>query len=274
MLTVALALVVFLLVMYYLYQQMPGGAFTLQPTPTIAALVMPTATPTTAQAETPTAVATRVPTVAQKEASVPDIVGLTLVQANDALERLGLRLEVLERQFSEVVEPGMVISQTVRSGTKVREGSVVGAIVSRGGQQVSVPRLLGLPYPDAAAKLTALGLKVQRSDTQAGAAPNTVVGQDPAENTQLAPGSTVKVTVSAGDLVMVPAVKGEDLAVAKDMLLKAGLLVGSIRFQGKDSGIPLSELSQVPVNRVLSSDPPQGRLVPRGTVVNMAIRSD
>jgi cytoskeleton protein RodZ len=270
MLTVALAVVVFLLVMYYLYQQMPGTV-SLQPTPTIAALVIPTtSTPTVLQ---PTVVATRVPTVAQTDLAVPDIVGLTLTEANDALERLGLRLEVLERQFSDTVEPSVVISQTVRSQTKVRGGSVVGVVVSKGGQMVSVPRLLGLTYPDAAAKLAAAGLKAQRVEVSAQGTPNAVVGQDPVENAQLAPGSVVRVTVSVGDVVTVPDVRGLPQEQGKDILLKAGLVIGQIAFQGKDK-LPTSELIKVCMGCVLSTDPPTGRIVSRGTVVNMGIRAE
>jgi beta-lactam-binding protein with PASTA domain/transcriptional regulator with XRE-family HTH domain len=266
LLTAALALVVFLLVMYYLYEQYTAPP--LAPTPTII-LDIPTPTPTP---ET-TPAATIVPTAVQQDVTVPDIAGLTLQEADDALTKVGLRVEVIDRQFSESAKAGIILSQTVKAQTKVRTGSVVGATLSRGSQTVAVPHLVGLTYNDAVARLTALGLKVQRNDVSAQGAPNTVVGQDPVENAQVPPDTVVKVTVSVGDVVTVPDVRGMTQEEGKDALLKAGLVIGQIAFQGKDK-VPMSDLLKVCVGCVLSTDPPAGRIVPRGAVINMGVRSE
>jgi beta-lactam-binding protein with PASTA domain len=272
MLTVLLALVVFSLVMYYLYQQY--AAPPLQTTPTIVLQMMtptPTSTSTSSSPQTPPV--TRVPTPAPQDVTVPDVAGMTLQEADDALRVLGLRLEVLDRQFSQTAAAGIVLSQTVRAQTKVQKDSVIGVTLSRGGQLVAVPRLVGLPYNDAVARLTAVGLKVQRIEVSAQGAPNAVVGQDPAENAQVQPNAVVKLTVSVGDVVTVPDTRGLSLEQGKDALLKAGLVIGQVSFQGKDK-LPLSELVKVCVGCVLSTDPPTGRIVPRGTVINMGVRSE
>ncbi len=270
MLTVVLALIVFSLVMYYLYQQY--AAPPMSPTPMII-LDIATATPTPPTAGQTTPAVTRVPTPAQQDVTVPDVAGLSLQEADDALKALGLRIEVVDRQFSATAAAGIVLSQTVRSQTKVQKDSVIGVSLSRGSQLVSVPRLVGSSYTEAAARLAALGLKVQRSDVTAQGAANSVIGQDPVENAQVQPNSVVKVTVSIGDVVTVPDVRGMSLEQGKDTLLKAGLVIGQVSFQGKDR-VPLSDLVKVCVGCVLSTDPPAGRIVSRNTTINMGVRQE
>ncbi len=267
LLTVGLALIVFLLVMYYLYQQYTAPP--LAPTPTI---VLDFPTPTATLVST-TPIATRVPTPVQQDVTVPDIAGLTLQEADDALTKLGLRVEVLDRQSSDSVKAGVILSQTVKAQTKVRGGSVVGVTLSRGSQTVAVPHLLGLSYSDAVGRLAAAGLTVQRSDQQSESAPNTVVGQDPVENAQVAPNSVVKVTVSMGDMVTVPNVYGMTEAAAKDALLKAGLVIGQVARQGQDK-VALADLLKVCQGCVLSTTPGGNTIVRRGALINMAVRSE
>lgn len=272
LLTVILALVVFSIVMYYLYQQY--AASPLAPTPTIVFSNTPTATATEAVGgPTATPAATRVPTASAQEATVPDVAGMTLQEADEALRALGLRIEVLERRYSETARAGVVLSQSVRAQTKVQKDSVIGVTLSRGSQTVSVPRLVGLPYTDAVARLAALGLVAQRIEVSAQGAPNAVVGQDPPENAQVPPNAVVKLTVSVGDVVTVPDIRGMTLEAGKEALLKSGLVIGQIAMQGKDK-LPESELARVCVGCVLSTDPPTGRVVARGTLINMGVRSE
>ena len=149
----------------------------------------------------------------------------------------------------------------------------MGVTLSRGSETVPVPRLLGLTYNDAVGRLSALGLKVQRNDVGSEGTPNTVVGQDPVENAQVQPNSVVKVTVSMGDMVTVPNVYGMSQEQGKDALLKAGLVIGQVAFQGKDK-VPLADLLKVCPGCVLSTTPAGNAIVKRGTVINMGIRSE
>ena len=50
-------------------------------------------------------------------------------------------------------------------------------------------------------------------------------------------------------------------------------VIGRIDPQGKDK-VPQSELVKVCVGCILSTDPPTGRIVQRGTVINMGVRSE
>jgi beta-lactam-binding protein with PASTA domain/transcriptional regulator with XRE-family HTH domain len=272
MLTLVLALIVFSIVMYYLYQQYAAPPVTATPT-ILLNIPTPTPTPTIAAADQ-TPIATRVPTPSAQDVAVPDIAGMALQEADDALRALGLRIEVLDRQYSQTAAAGIVLSQTVRAQTKVQKESVIGVTLSRGSQAVAVPRLVGLTYNDAVARLAALGLRYERLPVSAQGTPNAVVGQDPIENTQVAPNSVVRLTVSVGDMVTVPKVRGMPLEQAKDTILKAGLIIGQVSFQGKEIGVPASQLAEVCVGCVLSTDPWEGTAVQRNKVINIGVRRE
>ena len=263
LLTLALALIVFGLVMYYLYQQYASPPP--QPTPTIV-LLASTPTPTPQVSVTP--LATRVPTPSSSDVTVPEVAGLTLQEADDALRLLGLRIEVIDRQFNNTVATNIVLSQTVKAQTKVQKDSVIGVTLSRGSQLVAVPRLVGLSYNDAVARLAAVGLRAQKIDQVSPSAANTIVGQDPPENAQLAPNSAVRIMVSMGDMVTVPPVKGMELAAGKDVLLKAGFVIGQVSFQGNEK-VPPADRVGVCEGCIVSTDP--SGIVKRGAVINIGV---
>jgi len=259
--SITIVVLAFLGVMGYLYRQYitPPPI----PTPTIP-IEIPTPT------ETPAVVATRVPP--PTDVSVPDVVGLDLQKAEDTLKSVGLKIEVVERRYNSSIPAGVILSQTVPANSKVKPGAVIGVVLSRGIQQQTVPNVVGLAEADGTARLNAAGFKVERT-TATGGTPGTILQQEPAAGSPLAPGGTVRIVVSAGDQVQVPNVIGLPLEDAKARLIQAGLTIGQIDFQGRNR-LPPSELGKVCVNCVLSTDPPVGRFVPRGTVVIIGVRSE
>src|SRR5215203_407758 len=75
---------------------------------------------------------------------VPDIAGLTLSQARDALQQENLRLGQTEEQNSDKVPNGSIIDQTPESASEVEVDSVVDVTVSAGQAETTVPSLVGL----------------------------------------------------------------------------------------------------------------------------------
>lgn len=255
-----------------LYSQLVTSAPAAPGTPTVPILLPTPSLALLPGAGTATPVATRIPTPVQ-DIRVPNVVGMNLQDADAALKRLDLRIEVVDRVSNTTVAAGVVVSQSVPSGAAAKSGAVVGVVLSRGSQAVAVPRLVGLSYNDAAARVQAAGLKVQRVEVSAQGAPDSVVGQDPAENSQVPAGTVVRITVSVGDVLVVPDVRGMSLDRAKDALLKAGLVVGQVSFQGKDK-LGEAEWSKWCSGCVVSTDPSIGRVVKRGAVINIGVRSD
>ena len=64
--------------------------------------------------------------------TVPSLRGMTLTDAHDAIARAEGTLGRLHRAFSSQVKAGGVISQSPRAGTKVRWGTKIDLVISRG----------------------------------------------------------------------------------------------------------------------------------------------
>lgn len=71
--------------------------------------------------------------------SVPNLVGMTESEAQNTLEDASLSLGTVRRYYSDSVEKGKIIKQTVSSGTKVDKNSSVGISISIGPKQTAAP---------------------------------------------------------------------------------------------------------------------------------------
>lgn len=137
---------------------------------------------------------------APKEVIVPDVSGLSLIQAQKELAERGLNLSV-RWEFSKEVTPKHVIRvEDPEPGRKVREGREVLVVASRGATKTMVPDVTGLRVSDALTALKNAKLRVgDRVDTysetiQAG----TVVGQQPPPGVDVPEGTPVGLIVSKG----------------------------------------------------------------------------
>ena len=102
-----------------------------------------------------------------------------------------------------------------------------------------------------------------------------VMAQDPPAETDVERGGAVRLTVSIGDRVAVPALVGKPEAEAQRMLREAGLATTYVNYQTVDdvpAGVRPAFLT-LPVGSVVSSNPAAGTLLERGSVVLIAVRS-
>ena len=63
-----------------------------------------------------------------KDVNVPNVVGLTVEEAQEKVESVGLKFEIDKKEFSSNTEEGCIISQN----HKVKQGSYIEVIVSKG----------------------------------------------------------------------------------------------------------------------------------------------
>jgi len=207
--------------------------------------------------------------------SVPSIVGLPRGEAEMRLGQAGLQLQVQDERFDTHVPEGNILAQLIAPGTPVQRGTIIPVIVSRGVEQVRVPQLVGLPIQAAVDQLGSFGLAAERLDAPSGTAiSGTVIAQDPKAGVPVPRGSTIRLTVSIGDKVVVPNLFGLPEAQAQSAIRTAGLATTFVNYQGPEDVPPESRwvFGVVPVGSVISQDPPAGRLVDRGTVVRIAVR--
>lgn len=161
------------------------------------------------------------PTVA-----VPNVTGETFEEASRLLEGAGLKVSRAEDEFHDSYAAGIVISQDPEEGTKQPEGTEVELVVSKGGEKVAVPDVVGKSQDEATKLIESAGLKVgdiKRAFSEDVAKDN-VISQDPEPGTRVARDSTVNLQVSGGqNEVQVPDVTGISEERAREILLERGL---------------------------------------------------
>jgi serine/threonine-protein kinase len=195
------------------------------------------------------------------QTEVPDVVGETRDDAVAALARANLDARVVPI-YSDKPE-NTVIGQDPEPGDKVKVDTRVRINVSKGVQPVLVPPVVGQPYDNAASTLEGAGFKVIRRNVESDRPADTVVGQSPAANTLIRPGSTITLNVSKGPKTStVPDVTSLDEEAARQQLEASGFKVTVTQQPTTDPGQN---------GFVLSQDPAGGSQAPAGTTVTIVV---
>lgn len=157
------------------------------------------------------------------------IVGMSKEDAQTALEKIGLKLIVVEKEESDE-EEGTVLSQNIDEGQKVDKGTNIEVTVATGKEEeekIPVPNVVNKSESDAASILSASNLTFtpdrQYSDT---VEKGKVISQSPASGT-LPTGGSVKLVISLGskeeEKSKVPNVVGKSQTEAQSLLGKVNL---------------------------------------------------
>jgi serine/threonine-protein kinase len=129
---------------------------------------------------------------------MPDWVGDPFTQVRIEADTLGLEIDE-EREFSDEVEQGRVISTDPAEGEDVSRGDTVTVVVSRGAEEVEVPRLIGQTRDEARDLLTEVGLRLGRVTEEPSSQPaGTVLRSNPAEGVSVERGEQVDIVLSSG----------------------------------------------------------------------------
>jgi eukaryotic-like serine/threonine-protein kinase len=136
------------------------------------------------------------------KATVPDVKGDTVTEAENALAKVGLTPEAKYEQDS--APQGQVFRQSPGPQSKVAPGSTVVIYVSQGGTQI--PHVVGESEADAEAALQGAGFtpNVVVGQAPTGFSPGEVFRESPAGGKSAAPGSTVTIYVGAGTTTTPP----------------------------------------------------------------------
>ncbi len=200
---------------------------------------------------------------------VPDFRGMTVDEATTEANKYGIGIYQTATEASDDYPEGQIINQSVEPGTTVDKGTTINVTVSTGESKVTIPTgIAGMDQSDAESALDALGLVTEielQYDDEADV--GTVISCDPAEGSQVAKGSTVKLYISKGqddsNNVSVPAVVGQTQKQAEQMLDSVGLsyTVKQTTDESKENGI------------VISCSPDVGESVEKGTTVTLTVNS-
>ncbi len=187
---------------------------------------------------------------------LPSVVGKPEREAIDLLVKKKLRV-IKQTAFHSTVPLGKVISQKPDPGSSVNEGTQITIVVSKGAEQIVVPKVAGLTISEAtdALKGASFGVTVTRVASES-VPRDRVVGSNPAGGAKAAKGSTVTISVSEGPSEFpAPDVRGEKYDDAVKILAGYGL-------RAKRKQVPDS-FGDV----VISQTPRPGKMVKRGDEV-------
>lgn len=134
-----------------------------------------------------------------KSVTVPSTLGKTQEQAKSALKDAGLEVGTITEEYSNDYEKGQVMKQSVASGSEVSEGTVVNLVISKGKSLVKVPAVIGVEAEVARQRLENAGIGVEvKEDYSDQYAAGIVMNCNPAEGSEVQPGSKVTIYVSKG----------------------------------------------------------------------------
>lgn len=196
---------------------------------------------------------------------VPRTVGLDSVAAEALIREVGLTPRVVAEEFSTAIAKGRVTSQRPTRGTRLKLGSEVRLILSRGTDQLAAPDLTGVTVAQAKRILAEAGLILGpvtpiHSDAHAR---ELIIAQEPAAGAPVTRGATVRLLQSLGPLeeaLAMPDLRGRELVVALN-LLKELQLEARISFQQAASR----------EGHVVGQDPPAGARITVGGQVQLTI---
>ena len=201
------------------------------------------------------------------EVEMPNVVGLSKEEAQKAIEDAKLKFEVKSEEYNKDVEEGHVISQDptyMEKYNKVKQGSTVSVVISKGQEKTTVPKVVGMEKEEAIKALEDAKLKVEViEETSKKVEEGYVISQETDADTEAFAGDTVKIHVSTGTgikQVTVESVIGQDEATAKSTLEGLGLKVNvSYQDATSDNG------------KVIKQSIEEGKTVDEGTTITITV---
>lgn len=184
-----------------------------------------------------------------KEVQIPDLVNMSKEDAEKLANELKIELNYKDEEYSPTIEAGKIISQDPKyiENYKIKEKSTITVIVSKGQETTTMPKLTGLTKEEALEEIAKANLKADvTEETNKKVEKGYVISQDPAINTKLNAGETIKIVVSSGTGIKettVPGVIGKKEEEAKNAITAANLKVEIVNEEdsSKETGVVLKQ---------------------------------
>ncbi len=202
------------------------------------------------------------------EVEMPNVVGLSKEEAQKEIENAKLVFEVSSEEYNKDVPEGFVISQDpayMENYNKVKEGSTVSVVISKGLEKTTVPNVEGKEKNEAIKMLEDANLKAEVvEETSRTVEEGYVISQETDPDSEAYAGDTVKIHVSTGTgikQVTVQSVIGQTEANAKSTLQGLGLKVNVSYDEdtSRDNGV------------VLKQSIDSGKVVDEGTTITITV---
>lgn len=208
-------------------------------------------------------------TQTETEGQMIDIRGMSVEDAQKAVDRLKLDLTVFAFETKQSdKKDGTILEQDVKAGDTVKRGSQINVVIAGKGdstsEMVKIPSVIGKTKSSAKSTLESAGFSVtfEYGDYNNSVAADVVTAQSPSAKKQAAKGSTVTVTLSPGQKpITVPNVVGASQSQAESALAGAGLKYTYADSQYSDTVAAGSVISQTK----------SGETVAAGTTITLTL---
>lgn len=202
------------------------------------------------------------------EVAMPNVVGLSKEEAQKEIENVKLKFEIEKEEYNKDVPEGFIISQDptyMEKFNKVKQGSTVKVVVSKGEEKTTVPKVVGMEKDKAVKALEDAKLKVEIvEESSKKVQEGYVISQETSQDTEAFAGDTIKIHVSTGvEKATVPDVIGKSQADAKKTLEAQGFVVA----------VTTSEDSSKENGIVLKQSLDSGKTVEKGSTVTITVNS-
>ena len=201
-----------------------------------------------------------------KEVQIPNLQGLTKEEAEQKAKELKIKLEVSEEKYHLEIPEGQIIEQDPKyqDNYKIKEGSTIKIVVSKGQEIVEMPKVVGKTKDEATKNLKEIGLEVKvEEEFSDDVEKNYITKQEIAEGEKIPAGTTVTIYSSMGiEQVQVPDLSGKTESEAKSAINSAKL-----KWKSTDKTSDSSKPNGVVVNQSISS----GSMVDKNTEITITV---
>lgn len=207
-----------------------------------------------------------------KEVQIPDFSNLTIEQAEEKARELKLKVEVQEEKYHLEIPEGQIIEQdpAYQDNFKIKEGTTIKVIVSKGQEIVKMPKAVGLTRDEAMRLLKDTGLEVEVKEEYSDSVEKDYVIKQCTEDEkeidkdeEIPAGTKIIIYVSMGiEQVSVPDLSGKTESEAKSAISSAGL-----KWKSTDKTSDSSKPNGVVVNQSISS----GSMVDKNTEITITV---
>lgn len=201
-----------------------------------------------------------------REVTTPSLLGTPVAHARQILQGRHVGMEIEDRIYSHYPVDS-VARQSPLPGMRVKAGQDVHVVLSLGPQRITIPKLEDAGLRMAQIELIRDGLQLGEVSSfyVPGAAPDTVLQQNPAPGSTDATSPRVNLLVSLGPpppAYVMPGLVGLPLASAESALSAAGLKVAQV------SPVPVPGATR---GEVVGQTPMRGRRVDAMTAIQLEV---
>jgi beta-lactam-binding protein with PASTA domain len=234
-----------------------------------------------------------------REVVVPNLVGMTPVEAERTSLANGLQIEVQREYYSPSIPEGKIMSQLPLPGTKVRRGFQVRVARSLGRQRVAIPDVTGQTPRAAQLNIERRGLDLGTTAILPwpNAPTDQVLAQSPPANANGVSAPRISLLVSTAPQIpafLMPNFVGQPLGSVSTLLQSAGIRLGKVTVaSAEQTTIPAATQTAPqsaapspaptpptaptpppvpsPSSLVLSQNPPAGQKISLGGSVDLEV---